>query len=62
MKNLEETVARLTKELEQANEQLKITQEKYEIVVEELKANKETYENKIKSLKEQLNNSISFEE
>jgi len=50
MKNLEEAVARLTKELEQANEQLKASQEKYEKLVDELKNSKETYENKIKLL------------
>jgi len=54
MKNLEETVERLTKELEKANNKLKFAEEKYEKVVEESKLSKETYEARIKALEEQL--------
>jgi len=54
MKNLEETVQRLTKELEETNNELKDVKEKYEKIVEESKVSKEAYEIKIKSLEEQL--------
>jgi len=54
MKNLEETVQRLTKELEQAKNELKDIKEKYEKVVEDSKISKEASETKIKFLEEQL--------
>jgi len=54
MKNLEETVALLTKKLDDVKNELEVTKEKYEKVVEESKIEKETFESKIKDLEEEL--------
>ncbi|ORX82251.1 hypothetical protein BCR32DRAFT_292751 [Anaeromyces robustus] len=62
MKNLEETVERLTKELLNTQNELKMTKDKYDKLLEESKNIKENYENEIKLLKEQIkeHNNYSF--
>ncbi|ORY08969.1 hypothetical protein LY90DRAFT_709029 [Neocallimastix californiae] len=54
MKNLEETVASLTKELEKTKNELKSIKENYENILKESNTSKRTYESKIKALEEQL--------